>query len=64
MLADRADGEPELVTVEMLTGEATSIEPGEVAEYKAADERLAELALAGADTVTFIRPVTAEMRDR
>jgi hypothetical protein len=63
MLADRADGHPELVTVEMLTGEATVTEPGEVAEYKAAYERLAGLALSGSEAVAFIRQVMAEMRD-
>jgi transcriptional regulator with XRE-family HTH domain len=60
--ADRVDGKPDLVNLELLTGEVNVTEPGEVAEYKKAYERLAELALSGAEAVAFIRQVMAEMR--
>jgi hypothetical protein len=60
--ADRADGEPDLVNVELLTGPVNITEPQQVAQYRAAYERLAELALSGAEAVAFIRQVMAEMR--
>jgi hypothetical protein len=61
--ADRTDGEPDLVTLELLTGEANITEPREVAEYRAAYERLAELSLAGIEAAEFIRKILAELRE-
>lgn len=55
--ADRVDGKPDLVNIEQLTGEINISEPGEVAEYKQAYERLAELALPGEEAAAFIRQV-------
>lgn len=60
--ADRVDGKADLVNLELLTGEVNVTEPAEVAEYKKAYERLAELALSGTDAVAFIRQVMAEPR--
>lgn len=60
--ADRVDGKPDLVNIEQLTGEVNITEPGEVAEYKRAYERLAELALAGEEAAAFIRQVMSELR--
>lgn len=39
------------MNLELLSGPANITEPGEVAEYKRAYERLAELALSGAEAV-------------
>lgn len=62
ILGGRTDGHGDLVSVGLLTGPARITEPAEVAEYKKAYERLAELALSGADAVAFIRQVMAETR--
>ncbi|MBA2324059.1 MAG: helix-turn-helix transcriptional regulator [Pseudonocardiales bacterium] len=59
---DRDDGQPDLVNVELLTGPANITEPSEVAEYRRAYERLAELALRGQDAVAFIRQLMVELR--
>lgn len=62
ILASRTDGHGDLVNLELLSGPANTTEPGEVAEYKRAYERLAELALSGAEAVAFIREIMAEYR--
>lgn len=59
---DRTDGEPDLVILEQLTGMTKISEASEVAEYKRAYERLAELALAGEEAAAFIRKVMSELR--
>ena len=61
--ADRVDGELDLVNLELLTGEVNITEPAEVARYRQAYERLAELALKGERAVAFVRQVMAETRD-
>lgn len=59
--ADRADGEPDLVNIELLTGPLNIRDPEQVREYREAYERLAELALTGADAVRFVLDVRAEL---
>ena len=61
ILADRTDGEPDLVNLELLTGEINITDPKEVAQYRAAYEQLADLALRGAEAVPLIRRVQAEL---
>lgn len=61
ILADRADDEPELVHLELLTGPANVTEPREVAAYREAYERLAALAVGGRDAVAVVRKVMAEL---
>ncbi len=60
ILADRADDQPDLVHLELLTGPANVTEPGAVAAYKEAYERLAALAVGGRDAVAVVRTVMAE----
>jgi transcriptional regulator with XRE-family HTH domain len=62
ILGARIDGEPDLAHLELFTGPLDISEPSEVAEYKKAYERLAELALSGPEAVEFIRHVMAEFR--
>ncbi len=64
ILADRTDGEPDLVNLELLTGWVNITDPTEVAKYRAAYERLADLALRGADALPLIHRVRAEMLSR
>ncbi len=61
ILADRTDGEPDLVNLELLTGTINITDPKEVARYRAAYERLADLALRGAEAVPLIHRVRAEL---
>lgn len=61
ILADRTDGEPDLVNLELLTGTINITDPKEVARYRAAYERLAELAVRGPDAVALIHRVRAEL---
>lgn len=64
ILADRTDGEPDLVNLELLTGMVNITEPKEVAQYRTAYDRLAELALRGAEAVPLINQVKAELLPR
>lgn len=61
IFADRTDGELDLVRLELLTGLVNITDPKEVAEYRAAYEQLADLALRGADAVPLIHRVRAEL---
>jgi transcriptional regulator with XRE-family HTH domain len=61
ILADRTDGEPDLVRLELLTSLVNITDPSDVARYRAAYERLADLALRGSDAVSFIHRVRAEL---
>jgi transcriptional regulator with XRE-family HTH domain len=61
ILADRTDSEPDMVNLELLTGTINVTEPKEVAQYRAAYERLADLALRGADAVPLIHRVRSEL---
>ncbi|MGH3827441.1 MAG: DUF5753 domain-containing protein [Pseudonocardiaceae bacterium] len=61
ILADRTDGEPDLVRLELLTGRVNITDPTEVDQYRAAYERLADLALRGAEAVPLIHQVRAEL---
>ena len=60
ILADRADDQPDLVHLELLTGPANVTEPREVTLYQEAYERLAALAVGGRDAVAVVRSVMAE----
>jgi transcriptional regulator with XRE-family HTH domain len=64
ILADRTDGEPDLVNLELLTGTINITDPKEVAQYRAAYERLADLALRGAEALPLIQQVRAEFSER
>jgi transcriptional regulator with XRE-family HTH domain len=64
ILADRTDGEPALVNLELLTGTINITDPKEVAQYRAAYERLADLALRGAEALPLIHQVRAEFSER
>jgi transcriptional regulator with XRE-family HTH domain len=61
ILADRTDGEPDLVNLELLTRMVNITDPTEVAQYRAAYERLAGLALRGSEAVSLIHRVRAEL---
>lgn len=61
ILADRDDGEPDLVNLELLTGTINVTDPKEVAQYRAAYQRLAELSLRGEEAVALIRRVRSEL---
>ncbi len=61
ILADRTDGEPDLVNLELLTGTINITDPKEVARYRTAYEQLADLALRGAEAVPLIHRVRAEL---
>lgn len=61
ILADRTDGEPDLVNLELLTGTINITESKEVAQYRSAYERLAELAVRGEEAVAVIHRVRAEL---
>jgi transcriptional regulator with XRE-family HTH domain len=60
ILADRTDGEPDLVNLELLTGMVNITDSYDVAQYRAAYERLAELALRGPEAVQLINQVKSE----
>lgn len=64
ILADRTDGEPDLVNLELLTGTINITDPKEVAQYRAAYDRLADLALRGADAVPLIHRAREEFSRR
>jgi transcriptional regulator with XRE-family HTH domain len=59
ILADRADDQPDLVHVETLTGLVNVTEPGLVAAYREAYDRLAALAVGGAEAGALVRQVMA-----
>lgn len=61
ILADRTDGEPDLVNLELLTGTINITESKEVAQYRSAYERLADLAVRGEEAVAVIHRVRAEL---
>jgi transcriptional regulator with XRE-family HTH domain len=61
ILADRTDGEPDLVNLELLTGMVNITDPNDVARYHAAYERLADLALPGAEAVPLINQVKSAL---
>lgn len=61
LVADRSDDEPDLVNLELLTGSINITDPKEVARYRDAYERLADLALRGATAVSLIERVRAEL---
>lgn len=61
ILVDRTDGEPDLVNLELLTRMVNITDPTEVAQYRVAYEQLADLALRGAEAVSFIHRVRAEL---
>lgn len=61
ILADRTDGEPDLVNLELLTGTINITDPKEVARYRAAYEQLADLAVRGAEALALIHRVRAEL---
>lgn len=61
ILADRTDGEPDLVNLELLTGRVNITDPKEVAHYRAAYERLADLAVRGIEALVLIHRVRAEL---
>ncbi|HEY6423615.1 MAG TPA: DUF5753 domain-containing protein, partial [Pseudonocardiaceae bacterium] len=61
ILADRTDGEPDLVNLELLTGAINITDPKEVARYHAAYERLAALAVRGAEVLALIHRVRADL---
>jgi transcriptional regulator with XRE-family HTH domain len=63
MLADRTDDQPDLVHVETLTGPINVTEPDLVASYREAYDRLADLALRGAEAAAFVRHVLASVWD-
>jgi hypothetical protein len=62
ILGDRADGQPDLVHLELLTALANVTEPQEVMVYRRAYERLAELAVGGRRAVALVRKVKADLR--
>ncbi|HEX6401867.1 MAG TPA: helix-turn-helix transcriptional regulator [Pseudonocardiaceae bacterium] len=64
ILADRNDGEPDLVSLALLTGWVNITAANEVAQYRTAYERLAELALSGAEAVPLINQVKSEFLPR
>ncbi|MGH3984283.1 MAG: helix-turn-helix domain-containing protein [Pseudonocardiaceae bacterium] len=61
ILADRTDGEADLVNLELLTGPVNITDPKEVARYRAAYERLADLSVRGAEALSLIHRVRAEL---
>ncbi|MGH3828848.1 MAG: Scr1 family TA system antitoxin-like transcriptional regulator [Pseudonocardiaceae bacterium] len=61
ILAGRTDGEPDLVNLELLTGMVNVTDPTDVAQYRAAYERLADLALRGVEAVPLIHRVRTEL---
>lgn len=61
IFADRTDGEPDLVHLELLTGPANITDPTEVARYRAAYDQLANLGLRGVEAVPLIHQVRAEL---
>lgn len=64
IFAERTDGELDLVHLELLTGLVNVTDPKEVAQYHSAYERLAELALQGAEAVPLIHRVKAELLEQ
>lgn len=62
ILADRTDGEPDLVRVELLTGPVTVRDPDQAREYREAYDRLAELSLRGPDAVQFVLSIREELK--
>lgn len=61
MFADRADGEPDVVNIELLTGPMNIRDPDQVRQYREAYERLAELAVGGDEAVQLILSIRAEL---
>lgn len=62
VLADRTDGQPDLVHVELLTGPLNVTGPEQVAAYRRAYERLAAPAVGGQEAVALIRRVMTDLR--
>lgn len=62
MFADRADGEPDLVQVELLTGPMNIRDLEQVRQFRDAYERLAELSLRGKDAARSILAVRDDLR--
>ncbi|MGI5127105.1 helix-turn-helix domain-containing protein [Pseudonocardia sp. CA-107938] len=58
--ADRADGEPDLVNIELLTGPMNVRDPDQVRQYREAYERLAALSVGGGDAVDLILRIKRE----
>lgn len=63
IMADRNDGEPDIVSVELETARVTISDPGQVASYGDAFERLAEVALYGEDAAAMISGIRAQLVD-
>jgi transcriptional regulator with XRE-family HTH domain len=63
ILSDRTDGEPDLVHLELLTGLVNITDTKEVARYRTAYERLADLARRGAEAVPLIHQVRAKFSE-
>ncbi|MGH8897334.1 MAG: helix-turn-helix domain-containing protein [Egibacteraceae bacterium] len=63
ILADRADGQPDLVHVETLTAALNVTDAAQVAAYRQAYETVAELSVGGAEAVGLIRQIMAEYAD-
>jgi len=61
MFADRVDGEPDLVNVELLTGPLNIRDPDQVLQYREAYERLADLSVQGAEAVRLILDIRDEL---
>lgn len=64
MYADRADGEPDLVNIELLTGPMNVRDPDQVAQYREAYERLAALSVGGGDAAQLILSIKDECYPR
>jgi transcriptional regulator with XRE-family HTH domain len=61
---DRADGEPDLVNIELLTGPMNVRDPDQVAQYREAYERLAGLSVSGGDAAQLILSIKDECYPR
>jgi transcriptional regulator with XRE-family HTH domain len=62
--ADRADGEPDLVNIGLLTGPMNIRDPDQVAQYREAYERLAGLSVSGGDAAQLILSIKDECYPR
>jgi transcriptional regulator with XRE-family HTH domain len=64
MYVARADGEPDLVNLELLTGPMNVRDPEQVAQYREAYERLAALSVSGGDAAQLILSIKDECYPR
>jgi transcriptional regulator with XRE-family HTH domain len=64
LYSDRADGEPDLVNIELLTGPMNVRDPDQVAQYREAYERLAALSVGGGDAAQLILSIKDERYPR